>query len=75
VEDRTTGDIYYGEINVVSNNSFAVASEYSSNHTTSLPFVEFGAVLINQRVCLSAISLEDYTMSNFIFKGNRTNFF
>jgi hypothetical protein len=75
VEDRTTGDIYYGEINVVSNNSFAVASEYSSNHTTSLPFVEFGAVLINQQVCLSAISLEDYTMSNFIFKGNRTNFF
>jgi hypothetical protein len=75
VEDRTTGDIYYGEINVVTNNSVAVASEYSSNYTTSVPFVEFGAVLLNQRVCLSAIPLEGYTMNNFIFKGNRTNFF
>ena len=75
VEDSYTGDIYYGEINLVANNTIVVASEYSSNHTTEYPFVEFGASIINQRVCLSAIAMNTHMMSNFIFKGNRTNFF
>ena len=75
VEDSYTGDIYYGEINLVANNPIVVASEYSSNHTTEYPFVEFGASIINQRVCLSAIAMNTHMMSNFIFKGNRTNFF
>ena len=75
VEDITTGDIYYGEINLVANNAIVVASEYSSNHTTEYPFVEFGASILNQRVCLSAIAMDAHTMSNFVFKGNRTNFF
>ena len=75
VEDITTGDIYYGEINLVANNTIVVASEYSSNHTTEYPFVEFGASILNQRVCLSAIAMDTHLMSNFIFKGNRTNFF
>jgi len=75
VEDRTTGDIYYSELNIVANDSFAIASEYSSNYTTESPFVEFGAALVNQQVCLSAVAIIPSTMSNFIFKGNRTNFF
>jgi hypothetical protein len=75
VEDSYTGDIYYGEINLVANNTIVVASEYSSNHTTEYPFVEFGASIKNQRVCLSAIAMNTHMMSNFIFKGNRTNFF
>lgn len=75
VEDSATGDIYYGEINLVANNIMVVASEYSSNHTTEYPFVEFGACILNQRVCLSAIAADAHIMGNFIFKGNRTNFF
>ena len=75
VEDTNTNDVYYGEVNVVANNTLAIASEYSSNYTTQLPFIEFGAALLNQRVCLSAVSLNGHTMSNFIIKGNRTNFF
>jgi hypothetical protein len=75
VEDSVTGDIYYGEINLVANNVLVVASEYSSNHTTEFPFVEFGACILNQKVCLSAIAVYAHDMNNFIFKGNRTNFF
>ena len=75
VEDRSDGAIFYGEINVVSDGTIAVATEYALNHTTVFPFVEFGAEVINNRVCLSAVALESKNMANFIFKGNRTNLF
>ena len=75
VEDSITGDIYFGEVNLVANNVIVVASEYSSNHTTEFPFIEFGASIINQRVCLSAIALDTHNTVDLIFKGNRTNFF
>lgn len=75
VEDSVTGDIYYGEVNLVANNTVVVASEYSSNHTTEYPFVEFGAAIVNQNVCLSAIAVGTHDTTELIFKGNRTNFF
>ena len=75
VEDTTDGAIFYGEINVVSDGTIAVATEYALNHTTVFPFVEFGAEVINGRVCLSAVALESKTMTNFVFKGNRSNLF
>lgn len=75
VEDETDNAIFYGEINVVSNGTVAVATEYALNHTTVFPFVEFGAEVINNRVSLSAIALESKNMANFTFKGNRSNLF
>ena len=75
VEDTSTSDIFYGEINVVSNGTVAVATEYALNHTTFDPFVEFGAEVIGGRVCLSAVALGGSNMANFTFKGNRSNLF
>ena len=75
VEDTSDGALFYGEVNVVSNGTIAVATEYSLNHTTIFPFVEFGAEVINDRVSLSAIALEGKDMANFTFKGNRSNLF
>ena len=75
VEDTTDGAIFYGEINVVSDGTIAVATEYALNHTTVFPFVEFGAEVISGRVCLSAVALESKNMTNFVFKGNRSNLF
>ena len=75
VEDMSDSAIFYGEINVVSDGTIAVTTEYSLNHTTVFPFVEFGAEVVNGRVCLSAVALEGKDMSNFTFKGNRSNLF
>ena len=76
VEDKTDNAIFYGEINVISDGTIAVASEYALNHTTVFPFVEFGASVVNgTHVSLSAIPLDGKTMNNFIFKSNRTNLF
>ena len=75
VEDTSDGSIFYGEVNVVSDGTIAVATEYAQNYTTVFPFVEFGAEVIGGSVCLSAVALEGKDMSNFTFKGNRSNLF
>ena len=76
VEDKTDNSLFYGEVNVVSDGTIAVATEYGLNHTTVFPFVEFGAqVVSNNHIALSAIALDGKTMSNFTFKGNRSNLF
>ncbi len=76
VEDRTDNSLFYGEVNVVSDGTIAVATEYGLNHTTVFPFVEFGAqVVSNNHIALSAIALDGKLMSNFTFKGNRSNLF
>ena len=76
VTDKSDDAIFYGEVNVVSDGTIAVATEYALNHTTIFPFVEFGAEVVNStHVQLSAIALEGKNMSNFIFKGNRSNLF
>ena len=76
VEDLSDNALFYGEVNVVSDGTIAVATEYGLNHTTVFPFVEFGAVVQNgTHLTLSAISLEGKTMTDFRFKGNRTNLF
>ena len=60
----------------VSDGTIAVATEYALNHTTIFPFVEFGAEVVNStHIQLSAIALEGKDMSNFVFKGNRSNLF
>ena len=76
VEDKSDGALFYGEINVVSDGTIAVATEYGLNHTTVFPFVEFGAEVVSStHIKLSAVALESKTMSNFTFKGNRSNLF
>ena len=75
VEDTSDGALFYGEVNVVSDGTIAVATEYALNHTTVFPFVEFGAEVINNRGSLSAMALEGKDMANFTFKGNRSNLF
>ena len=76
VEDITDNAIFYGEINVISDGTIAVASEYGLNHTTVFPFVEFGASVVNgTHIALSAIPLDGRNMNTFIFKGNRSNLF
>lgn len=75
VEDKSTADIFYAELNVVSNGVIATATEYGSNYTTDLPFVEFGALFLDQNVHIYAIGLESHDINDFIFKGNRTNLF
>mgnify|MGYP003665154157 FL=1 len=76
VEDKTDNSLFYGEVNVVSDGTIAVATEYGLNHTTVFPFVEFGAqVVSNNHIALSAIALDGKSMSNFTFKGNRSNLF
>jgi len=76
VEDRSDNSLFYGEVNVVSDGTIAVATEYGLNHTTVFPFVEFGAqVVSNNNIALSAIALDGRSMSNFTFKGNRSNLF
>jgi hypothetical protein len=76
VEDKSDDALFYGEVNVVSDGTIAVASEYGLNHTTVFPFVEFGAEVISgTHIQLSAIALESKDMSNFVFKGNRSNLF
>ena len=76
VEDKSDSALFYGEVNVVSDGTIAVASEYGLNHTTVFPFVEFGAEVISgTHIQLSAIALESKDMANFIFKGNRSNLF
>lgn len=76
VEDKSDSALFYGEVNVVSDGTIAVASEYGLNHTTVFPFVEFGAEVISgTHIQLSAIALESKDMANFVFKGNRSNLF
>jgi len=76
VEDKSDDSLFYGEVNVVSDGTIAVATEYGLNHTTVFPFVEFGAQVINNKhISLSAIALDGRAMNNFIFKGNRANLF
>jgi hypothetical protein len=76
VEDTSDNAIFYGEINVISDGTIAVASEYALNHTTVFPFVEFGASIVNgTHIALSAIPLDGRTMNSFIFKSNRANLF
>jgi len=76
VEDKSDNALFYGEVNVVSDGTIAVATEYGLNHTTVFPFVEFGAEVISgTHIQLSAIALESKDMSNFVFKGNRINLF
>ena len=76
VEDNSDNSLFYGEVNVVSDGTIAVATEYGLNHTTVFPFVEFGAQVVNNNnISLSAIALDGRTMSNFTFKGNRSNLF
>ena len=76
VEDKSDNALFYGEVNVVSDGTIAVATEYGLNHTTVFPFVEFGAdVVSGTHIQLSAIGLESKNMSNFVFKGNRSNLF
>ena len=76
VEDRSDNSLFYGEVNVVSDGTIAVATEYGLNHTTVFPFVEFGAqVVSNNNIALSAIALDGRSMNNFTFKGNRSNLF
>jgi hypothetical protein len=76
VSDKSDDAIFYGEVNVVSDGTIAVATEYGLNHTTLFPFVEFGAEVLNgTHIQLSAIALEGKNMSNFVFKGNRSNLF
>jgi hypothetical protein len=74
VEDTNTSDIFYGELNVVSNNTIATVTEFGTNYTTNEPFVEFGAEVNNQVVSLTAIGI-DRDINNFVFKGNRINLF
>ena len=76
VEDISDNAIFYGEVNVISDGTIAVASEYGLNHTTVFPFVEFGASIVNgTHIALSALPLDGRTMNNFIFKSNRSNLF
>ena len=76
VEDKSDNALFYGEVNVVSDGTIAVATEYGLNHTTVFPFVEFGAdVVSGTHIQLSAIGLESKNMANFVFKGNRSNLF
>ena len=76
VEDTSDGALFYGEVNVVSDGTIAVATEYGLNHTTVFPFVEFGAEVVSgTHIQLSAIALEGKNMANFTFKGNRSNLF
>ena len=75
VEDKSDSSLFYGEVNVVSDGTIAVATEYGLNHTTVFPFVEFGAQVVNNDISLSAIALDGRTMGNFTFKGNRSNLF
>lgn len=75
VEDTSTNDIFFCELNLISNGVVAIATEYGSNYTSSIPFVEFGGFVINETAGLSAIGIEGYDMSNFMFKGVRISFF
>ena len=76
VEDKSDGALFYGEVNVVSDGTIAVATEYGLNHTTVFPFVEFGAEVVSStHIQLSAVALEGKNMSSFVFKGNRSNLF
>jgi len=75
VEDKETSDIFYAELNLIGNSNIAVTTEYGSNYTTALPFIEFGGAIINNRISLSAVALEGHNMEKFVIKGNRTVFF
>lgn len=74
VEDIVSNDIFYCELNVISNGVIATVTEYGSNYSTNEPFVEFGAETDGIILSLSATGL-GRDMSNFIIKGNRTNIF
>ncbi len=74
VEDKVNNDIFYCELNVISNGVIATVTEYGSNYSTNEPFVEFGAETDGIILSLSATGL-GRDMSNFIIKGNRTNIF
>jgi len=76
VQDKSDGAVFYGEVNVVSDGNIAVASEYGLNHTTLFPFVEFGAEVVSgTHIQLSAVALDGKDMTNFVFRGNRSNLF
>jgi len=45
------------------------------NHTTSEPFVQYGAVVSGGTVSLTAQKTGAYDMADFEFKGNRLNLF
>ena len=74
VEDTATSDVFYCELNVVSNGIVATVTEFGANYTTNEPFVEFGAETNGQIVSLTATGL-GRDMNTFIFKSNRVNLF
>ena len=74
LDDVELSFTHYGEINVLCNGIHAVASEYSSLHSSPFPMVEYGAVTDGVTVSLTALSLVG-DMSDKQFKGIRTNFF
>jgi len=75
VTDRTSNDLHYSELNVVSNGSIAVICEYGINSTTSIPFVEYGVRTNTTTVILTAVGINGSNANNFTFKINKINLF
>ena len=74
ITDTVLNKIHYSEINVLSDSTDSVASEYGILYTSTIPMIEYGAITNGTTVSLTAMSLLGST-SNKQFKGVRTNFF
>jgi hypothetical protein len=75
VTNRDDSNLYFSELNVISNGVNAVICEYGINSTATVPFVEYGAYSDSFFVYLTANGINGKDMSNFTFKVNRTNLF
>ena len=72
---RTGGGTYFSELSITTDGTNIGIVEYGVNHTTSEPFVQYGAVVSGGTVSLTAQKTSGYDMSDFEFKGNRINLF
>jgi|10_taG_2_1085330.scaffolds.fasta_scaffold00417_2 hypothetical protein len=72
---RTGGGTYFSELSITTDGTNLGVVEYGVNHTTSEPFVQYGAVVSGGTVSLTAQKTGAYDMADFEFKGNRLNLF
>ena len=70
-----TGGVQFSELAITTDGSNIGLVEYGINSTSTDPFVEYGAIVQSGNLSLTAKGVGGSLMSNFTFKGNRTNLF
>jgi len=69
------GGTYFSELSITTDGIVTALMEYGINHTTDLPFIEYGGIVNAGTVSLTARAINSFSITNCTFKGNRLNLF